>query len=207
MKWFSVNPLCSIFLILPYLFISSFAYTTLSDSFLQNITSGESDLEPISGRLLSPIIRPRVPGTIGHSIVQHHFVEFFSTQLPKWNIEWFNSTSKTLTGVEIPIENLVLKREPPWTKQGQANYLTFAAHYDTRSAPENFLGAMDSAVPCGILMHAARSIDKYMTQMHDEMDALGEGGAVAMDMGVKIVFLDGKEGFDAEKAPGLFGSK
>jgi hypothetical protein len=55
-------------------------------------------------------------------------------------------------------------------------------------------------------MHVARSIDQYVTQMHDEMAELGEGGTVEMDMGVQILLLDGKEAFD-ERAPELYGSR
>jgi hypothetical protein len=54
-------------------------------------------------------------------------------------------------------------------------------------------------------MHVARGVDRYVTQMHDEMAALGEGGTVDMDMGIQIVFLDGKEGF-SEEEPSLYGS-
>lgn len=179
---------------------------TLSDNFLQNISSGGADFDPHNGKLLSPILIPRVPGTAGHLTVQRHFVEYFGTELPKWTLEWQNSTSKTPNGAEVPISNLIFKREPPWTKPGQANWLMLAAHYDSKNIPEVFVGATDSAVPCAILMHIARSIDKYATQMHDEMAALGEGGTVEMDMGVQIVFLDGKEAFDATE-PALYGSK
>lgn len=55
-------------------------------------------------------------------------------------------------------------------------------------------------------MHVARSIDQYVTQMHDEMAKLGEGGTVEMDMGVQILFLDGREAVDG-KGPTLFGSR
>jgi hypothetical protein len=55
-------------------------------------------------------------------------------------------------------------------------------------------------------MHVARSIDQYVTQMHDEMAELGEGGTVEMDMGVQILLLDGKEAFD-EGGPALYGSR
>lgn len=187
-------------------FTLSNAYSTLSDDFLRSISSGAADFDPKNGSLLSPVLIPRVPGTTGHSQVQQHFVNYFSTELPKYVLEWQNSTSKTPDGAEIPISNLVFKREPPWTKPGQANWLTLAAHYDSKNMPEGFVGATDSAVPCAVLMHIARSIDAYMTQMHDEMDALGEGGTVAMDMGIQIVFLDGKEALDASE-PALYGSK
>lgn len=205
-SFFSSCHLSFIFPVLHSLFLITYAYKPLSDSFLRNISSGGSDFDPDYGTLLSPILIPRVPGTAGHSTVQHHFVNFFSTELPRWTIEWYNSTSRTPTGAAIPIANLVFKREPPWTKPGQANWLTLAAHYDSKNVPEGFVGATDGAVPCAILMHVARSIDLYVTQMHDEMAELGEGGTVEMDMGVQILLLDGKEAFD-EREPALYGSR
>lgn len=203
---FSSHLIFCVFLILSCIFQLTSAYTPLADAFLRSISSGAADFDPNNGALLSPILIPRAPGTAGHSQVQRHFVDYFSNELPKWTLEWQNSTSKTPTGVEITISNLIFQREPPWTKPGQVNWLTLAAHYDSKNMPEGFVAATDSAVPCAILMHIARSIDRYLTQMHDEMDALGEGGTVEMDMGVQIVFLDGKEAFDTEK-PALYGSK
>lgn len=195
----------TIVLALQSLLIVTYAYMTLSDDFLRNISSGGPDFEPDNGALLSPILIPRIPGTNGHASVQQHFVNHFSIQLPRWKLEWFNSTAETAKGAEVPISNLVFSREPPWTKTGQANWLTIAAHYDSKSMPEGHIGAK-SAVPCAIMMHVARSIDGYMTQMHDEMDALGEGGTVAMDMGIKLVFFDGTESLDGGEAA-LFGSR
>ena len=201
----SSSTLTSIFLILQHLCWLAYAYKPLSDGFLQNISSGGLDFDPNYGKLLSPILIPRVPGSEGHSVVQHHFVNFFSTELPRWTLEWYNSTA-TVAGIEVPIANLVFQREPPWTKPGQANWLTLAAHYDSKDLPHGFVGATDGAIPCAVLMHVARSIDRYVTQMHDEMAELGEGGTVAMDMGVQILFLDGREAFD-EKGSALYGSR
>jgi glutaminyl-peptide cyclotransferase len=162
-------------------------------------------LEPENGRLLSPILKPRVPGSEGHAAVQQHFVGFFATELPAWTLEWHNSTA-IVAGLEVPIASLVFRREPPWTRLGQANWLTLAAHYDSKILPHGYVGATDGAVPCAVLMHVARSIDRYVTQMHDEMAELGEGGTVEMDMGVQIVLLDGKEAFD-QKGAALYGSR
>ncbi|KAF8857168.1 glutaminyl-peptide cyclotransferase [Acephala macrosclerotiorum] len=201
----SPHRLSSRLLILCSFFLITHAYKPLSDNFLRKIPSGGSGFDPDNGAFLSPILTPRVPGTVGHSTVQHHFVNFFSIELPKWTLEWYNSTSTTPSGTEIPIANLVFQREPPWTEQGQANWLTLAAHYDSKNVPDGFFGATE-AVPCAILMHVARSIDRYVTQMHDEMAELGEEGTIEMDMGVQILFLDGKEAFD-EGTPALYGSR
>ncbi|KAI3335658.1 peptidase family M28 [Ustulina deusta] len=184
-------------LLLPWLASPAFAYTALSDHFLQLVPSGGDDFDIDSGKLLAPILIPRVPGTPGQAAAQEHFVNFFRNELPSWSIEWFNSTGKTpVTGDrEIPFQNLLFKREPPWVKEGQSNLLTLVAHYDSKITPDGFIGATDSAVPCAILMHVARIIDPFVTQMHDEMSALGEGGTVPMDMGVQILLLDGEEAF------------
>ncbi|KAI0872593.1 peptidase family M28 [Hypoxylon argillaceum] len=173
------------------------AYTALSDNFLKLVPSGGDDFDIDNGKLLAPILIPRVPGTPGQVAAQEHFVNFFRAELPSWSIEWSNSTGKTpVTGDrEIPFQNLLFKREPPWVQTGQSNLLTLVAHYDSKITPTGFIGATDSAVPCAILMHVARSIDRFVTQMHDEMNALGEGGTVPMDMGVQILLLDGEEAF------------
>ncbi|KAI5866355.1 glutaminyl-peptide cyclotransferase [Durotheca rogersii] len=186
------------------------AYTALSDHFLKLVPSGGDDLDITNGKLLAPILIPRVPGTPGQAKAQEHFVNFFAKELPKWSISWYNSTSTTPVsgGKQVPFANLVFKREPPWVREGQSNLLTLVAHYDSKLTPDGFIGAIDSAAPCAILMHVARTLDPFITQMHDEMAALGEGGTVEMDMGVQILLLDGEEAFLKWSATdSLYGSR
>ncbi|KAK5652531.1 hypothetical protein OQA88_10437 [Cercophora sp. LCS_1] len=188
------------------------AYKDLSDNFLRQIPApSEEDFDISTGTLLAPLLIPRVPGTGGQIKAQEHFVNFFKKHLPKWEISWQNSTSKTPTSgdKELPFANIIVKREPPWTKPGQANLLTLVAHYDSKIKPDGFIGATDSAAPCAILMFVAREIEKYLTQMHSEMVALGElGGTPEMDMGVQILLLDGEEAFDNWSATdSLYGSR
>ncbi|KAK3940392.1 kinase-like domain-containing protein [Diplogelasinospora grovesii] len=186
------------------------AYKPLSDAFLRSVPAvvDESDFDIHTGRLLSPILIPRVPGTDGQRIVQEHFVSYFSRELPRWEIQWQNSTQKTPGNKELPFQNLVFRREPPWVKPGQSNLLTLVAHYDSKIEPKGFIGATDSAVPCAILMHVAKQLDRFLTQMHTEMAELGEGGSPEMDMGVQILLLDGEEAFVAwTDADSLYGAR
>lgn len=135
---------------------------------------------------------------------------FFQTHLPSWTVEWQNSTSTTplSNGKEVPFRNLIFKREPPWVKTGQSNLLTLVAHYDSKLKPDGFIGAIDSAAPCAILMHTARTLDQYLTQMHEQMSALGEAGSAEADMGVQILLLDGEEAFVSWTATdSLYGSR
>lgn len=196
---FGARGLCLLVGLLCFYFAASAdAYKPLSDNFLRLMPApDEDDFAIRGGELLAPILIPRVPGTPGQVKTQEHFVSFFRKWLPKWEITWQNSTAKTpATGErELPFQNLIFKREPPWTKPGQANLLTLVAHYDSKIEPKGFIGATDSAAPCAMLLFVARAVDKYITQMHDEMVKLNEGGTPEMDMGIQILLLDGEEAF------------
>jgi len=174
-------------------------YTPLSDVFLRDPSSiptpsaAEFSISD-PGSLLAPILIPRVPGTPGQLTTQRHFIEFFSKNLPEWQISWQNSTGKTpATGDrQIPFQNIILRREPPWTRErgpGQAAYLTLVAHYDSKIEPKGFIGATDSAAPCAVLMWVAKQVEKELVKKwgsrEKEKDAKG----------VQILLLDGEEAF------------
>lgn len=172
------------------------AYTSLSDDSLRRIPSpgADFDIHNVAG-LLAPILIPRVPDTPGSEKVQQHFVTFFATFLPKWTVEWHNSTSKTpATGDKlVNFRNLILRRDPPWAGVGDVARLTLAAHYDSLYRPEGFIGATDSAAPCAMLMHIARSVDDALTKKWEAMEAAGENDGLEEEKGVQILLLDGEE--------------
>lgn len=172
------------------------AYTPLSDSTLQSLPSAGIDFDIKTGSILSPILIPRVPGTPGSSAVQQHFVDWFSTHLPKWTLEFQNSTATTpATGdKQIPFVNIILTRDPPWTQPGEVGRLALVAHYDSKLTPPGFIGATDSAAPCAIIMHAARSVDEALTAKWAAMEADGSSG-LEEEKGVQILLLDGEEAF------------
>jgi len=179
---------------------STNGYQKLSNASLARIPSGGPDFDISTGSLLAPILIPRVPGTQGSTTVQQHFVDFFSQQLPAWTIEWHNSTSKTpATGdQDISFRSLILRREPPWAKRGNVGYLTLAAHYDSLFEPAGFIGAIDSAAPCAMLMHVARSIEEGLARKWAAMEDSGDGGLDPdEDKGIQILLLDGEEAWVA----------
>lgn len=177
------------------------AYKPLSDDTLHAIPIPGEDFNIKTGKLLAPILRPRVPGTVGSAEVLNHLVNFFKTSLPKWTVSLQNSTSKTpATGDEdIPFVNIIASRDPPWTSPGEVGRLTLVAHYDSKLTPSGFIGATDSAAPCAMLMHAARSVDGALTKKWETRLAEGGGaqGHSRIDdhQGVQIIFLDGEEAF------------
>ncbi len=185
-------------LFLPTLLHSAvLAYTALSDSTLEALPSPGNDFDIHSGALLSPILIPRVPGTPGSDKVLHHFVDFFSSTLPEWKLSFQNSTSTTPVSKDepVPFRNLIATRDPPWVdRDGEVGRLALVAHYDSKLTPKDFIGATDSAAPCAMLMHAARSIDaaltaKWTAMQSDRLSDLDE------ESGIQIILLDGEEAF------------
>lgn len=177
------------------------AYKTLTDDSLHVIPTPGEDFDIKTGKLLAPILRPRVPGSAGSIEVLNHLVGFFKTNLPKWTITFQNSTSKTpATGdQDVPFVNIIASRDPPWASPGDVGRLTLVAHYDSKLTPSGFIGATDSAAPCAMLMHAARSIDGALTKKwasrEDETGGPEDYLGIEDHQGVQILFLDGEEAF------------
>ncbi|KFA60191.1 hypothetical protein S40285_07567 [Stachybotrys chlorohalonatus IBT 40285] len=193
----------------------SFAYTavaltTLTDEELRNIPHvPNEDFDINTGGLLAPILIPRVSGTEGAFKVQQHFVEFFRTQLPEWEIIFQNSTSTTpVTGnTQVPFTNLIFRRDPPDTQAGDVGRLTLVAHYDSKYSPTGFIGATDSAAPCAILMHVARSIEQALKAKWAAMQESGDD-MLENPEGVQILLLDGEEAFKSWTATdSLYGAR
>ena len=184
-----------------FLIFQTTAYIRISNDTIRNIPAPGDDFDIRRGSLLAPILQPRVPGTAGSIKVQNHFIDFFKTSLPKWDISLQNSTSKTpATGSkDVPFVNLIISRDPPWANPGEVSRLTLVAHYDSKLTPTDFIGATDSAAPCAILMHAARSLDRALTKKWAAMqkDGVGQGGFedVEDNKGIQIILLDGEEAF------------
>jgi hypothetical protein len=188
-------------------------YQELSDATLSSLPRPHDDFDIHTGKILSPILRTRVSGTPGSAAVQEHFRSFFQKNLPDWHVEWQNSTAKTpVTGnKEIPFVNFIASRDPPWAAKGDVGRLTLVAHYDSKLKPDGFIGAIDSAAPCAMIIHAMRSIDGALTQKWAAMEADGVGTDFARldeHTGIQVLFLDGEEAFkDWTATDSLYGAR
>ena len=125
-----------------------------------------------------------------------------------------NSTSKVPpSDKEVPFVNMIVTKDPPWTSPGEVGYLTLVAHYDSRIKPVGFIGAIDSAAPCAMLMHAARSLDKALTKKWASMGGMGTkteeyDSGLEEHKGLQIMFLDGEEAFvDWTEEDSIYGAK
>jgi glutaminyl-peptide cyclotransferase len=186
--------------------------SVLSDDTLRNLPRPGNDFDIHDGALLAPILIPRVPGTPGSEAVLNHFVQFFQSSLPQWDIAFQNSTSVTPSsqGAEVPFRNLIVSRDPPWASAGDTSRLTLVAHYDSKVDPAGFIGATDSAAPCAMIMHAARSIDGALSRKWDSMkdEGLDAMGDIEGDRGIQLMFLDGEEAFVSwTQADSIYGAR
>ena len=80
-------------------------------------------------------------------------------------------------------------------QDGEVGHLALVAHYDSKLTPKGFIGATDSAAPCAMLLHVARSIDDALTKKWEavEVDVMSDG--LEEHKGVQILLLDGEEAF------------
>ena len=190
--------MCKLLLVLLQLYKIT-AYATLSDEALTRSLAkpNSADFDIHNGSLLAPILIPRVAGTEGSRKVLNHFVDYFRSNLPEWTIAFQNSTSKTPVhgDQEIPFVNFVATRDPPWSTPGNVGRLTLVAHYDSKYTPEGFIGAIDSAAPCAMVMHAVRAIDNALSKKWVSMQSEGLDVDFQEDKGIQVLFLDGEEAF------------
>ncbi|PHH89802.1 hypothetical protein CDD83_5234 [Cordyceps sp. RAO-2017] len=181
----------------------------LADDDLRRIPSPGSDLDAEHGALLAPILVPRVPGSSGSARVQRHFVDFFRANLPEWELVWQNSTYNTPTtnNTDMPFANLAFRRDPPGVEAGSFSRLTLVAHYDSKLKPWGFIGATDSAAPCAMLLHVARSIEGPLKAKWAKDGVLAQGQQRA-PTGLQILLLDGEEAFEKWTATdSLYGAR
>ena len=196
--------------LMTFIFVSvSTAYSQLPDEALKAIPRPGDVFNIKEGKLLSPILQPRVPGSPGSTAVLNHFGHFFESELPEWKISYQNSSTKVavLGNKEIPFVNMIASRDPPWSSPGEVGYLTLVAHYDSLIKPEGFVGAIDSAAPCAMLMHTAKSLEDALARKWARMVEAGDN-EFEEHKGLQIFFLDGEEAFDIwSDTDSIYGAK
>ncbi|KAE8391477.1 glutaminyl cyclase [Aspergillus alliaceus] len=178
--------------------------TPISNKTLQSLPRPNTDFNIHTGPLLSPLLHPRIPGTPGSSQTRTHLTNFFKSTLPTWTLEYQTSTSNP---DKIPITNLIATRDPPGLPPGNISRLTLVSHYDTKESPTGFIGAIDSAAPCAILLHVVRSVDAALTRKWASPSSGSGSGRGEEGKGIQVVFTDGEEGFDSHPEEMLSGAR
>jgi glutaminyl-peptide cyclotransferase len=169
------------------------AYRQLSEEGL-TLLLNLSDVEKITQDYFIPLLVPRVSGSEGNLKVQNVIINHF--QMLGWNIEEDKFTDSTPIG-DVSFNNIIVTKNINAT-----NRIVLAAHYDTKYfEPPNdgFLGAVDSAVSCAILINLAHKLDPYF-------DNRGDPDSISTTL--QIIFFDGQEAFkDWTSTDALYGSR
>lgn len=124
--------------------------------------------------VLSKILIERVPGTSNHTIVREYIADFMSKL--NWSVDQHEFLDDTPMG-HMKFTNIIAKLNP-----NAKRYLTLACHYDSKLM-ENFVGAIDSAVPCAIMMNIAMTLKNYLRTVRNN------------DLSLQYIFFDGEEAF------------
>lgn len=182
------------------------SYTPLSnlefDHILSTISGGSgkddvhlpSELDPTNkGGYLEPILKVRIPDTPASKEVRDHFRKFFEETLDNstWVVEEDSFLDDTPTKKQVNFTNFIATRDPPNKIEGVSmGRLTLVAHYDSKIEPQGFLGAIDSAFPCALIMYIIAQLDKALTLKWSDTtnNALD-------NVGIQVLFLDGEEAF------------
>ncbi|ALC44125.1 CG32413, partial [Drosophila busckii] len=128
-------------------------------------------------KTLNTLLRPRSPGTPGHSYVR----EFLLLELKHLGFvtsrrEFIDTIAYTNV---VGVMNAEAKR-----------FLLASCHYDSKVLPtgDNYVSATDGGVPCAMLLNMAKSLEPYLR--NDFLDR--------PDIGLVLVFFDGHESMDIE---------
>ncbi|KAK9479082.1 peptidase family M28-domain-containing protein [Lipomyces japonicus] len=169
---------------------------------------------------LRPLLIPRPPGSHNSTIVREFFTNHFKA-LPGWTVQEDRFTSPVPGPAELNFTNLIVQFSPNVTAtrtKKQVRYLTLVAHYDSKFEPAGFIGATDSAVPCGILTYLAQALTPALTkrwqkqQQQQQQQQVNTNTTFSFihsdEIGLQILFLDGEEAI-AEWTPqdSLYGAR
>ncbi|AET38436.1 uncharacterized protein Ecym_2736 [Eremothecium cymbalariae DBVPG len=147
-----------------------------SDYYGSTLDSSMSISHNSSNNLILPFNKTRIPGSSNSKEVREFIFRHFDKLNQKWILE---TTQFQENGYEFT--NII------YTLGDEDNYLMLAAHYDSKIDPTGFIGAIDSAASCAMLLYVAKFVDTVLTDC-ETTDCPLNGFT-----GLKIVFFDGEE--------------
>ncbi|XP_015838534.1 glutaminyl-peptide cyclotransferase isoform X1 [Tribolium castaneum] len=148
--------------------------------------SSKSDLRYLSSlsdpnyinKVLDKILIPRVAGTPEHEKV----FKFLTSELRRlgWQVDVDEFVERAPIFSQVTFKNIVASPNPQAER-----FLVLACHYDSKYFPNAvFVGAIDSAVPCAMMLEIAKTLSKELGRIKDS------------PVGLKFIFFDGEEAFE-----------
>lgn len=146
---------------------------------------------------LQPMLIERYPGTSGSQIVQQLIKNQLSALDAGWTIDLDSFYCLTPRG-SLPFTNIIATLDPVAHRR-----LVIACHYDSKYFPRDqlgrsFVGAIDSAVPCSIMLEVVSALDKELLSLKEQ----------SVQVTLQLLFLDGEEAFEQWTAiDSLYGAR
>lgn len=109
--------------------------------------------------LLTPLLIPRTPGSAGNAAARSYITDYLTGL--GWSVEFDTFSQDTVIGQQT-FSNIIATKNKDSPRR-----LVLAAHYDTKISPEGFIGATDSAVPCAMMLHLAKTMDNILPTTSD----------------------------------------
>jgi glutaminyl-peptide cyclotransferase len=121
----------------------------------------------------------------------------------KWQVELDSFNDVTPDRRKLPFTNIIATYKPD-----APQLLVLSCHYDSKLSNFVFIGATDSAVPCGMLLYLAKNLDSTLRNlqlvsvgMKNDRDedtpdkALYSHSFSLQTVGLQLIFFDGEEAF------------
>lgn len=139
--------------------------------------------------VLKPILVERIVNTQRHREVGEYLNSFLKDC--DFHTQWDEFVDKTPKG-KIQFRNLIATYNVIAPRR-----LILACHYDSKILPNvKFIGAIDSAVPCAMLLDLANTLKPLLKQTFDK------------DVTLQLLFLDGEEALvDWSNTDSLYGAR
>ncbi|XP_054166969.1 glutaminyl-peptide cyclotransferase-like [Oppia nitens] len=141
---------------------------------------------------LDRILVPRVSDTESIRVVGKHIADTMRSL--DWTVELDTFTDQTPHGPKR-FTNILATLDPKACRR-----LVLSCHYDSKlSASGRFVGAIDSAVPCAMMLDIAKSLDRYLkAHRHSSVSHTT----------IQMIFFDGEEAFvEWTDKDSLYGSR
>lgn len=149
------------------------------------------NLSRLKDDILPNILVVRKPGTAGIIKVKNYIARTLKDV--GWTIEehsFEEAPPASYSKHPITFTNVIATYNPAAKRR-----LVLACHYDSKATPEGFLGAIDSAVPCAMLIEIANSLKGRLSESPN-------------DLSLQLLFLDGEEAFvEWTAADSLYGAR
>lgn len=140
--------------------------------------------------VIIPFNKTRVAGSPESKSIRNFIINFYNHTLDNY---WH-------TDVDTHLEKGINYTNLIFTLNTKAEkFIIMSAHYDTKIQPKGFVGGIDSAASCSILLYVSKYIDQLFST---------ERLNFRNHYGLKIIFFDGEEALDEwSKDDSLYGSR